>query len=325
MTRRVVVPVNLGCCPDEPRCLLCRAAPEPPSAETLLALAHAYARDRLVDVDDLVFGFYGGPPPPDDLLDAIAGRPFVLRVRPDLLSRQQARDLVDRGALGVEIDALTFDDAVLKAAGRRYRGGLVRQMAEGLAEHGVRVTLVLTPGLPGSTFASAMADAAEAVELADSVRLLPVLVLEGSRLADRHAQGAYEPMSLGEAVTTCRAMMDVLEPAGVTVIRVGLQPAPDGAGRALAGPSHPSLRELVEARRVLDRLRGMLDGAPCGAQIVIRCAPPDETRTRGPLNQHVRTLRAEFGLDEVRVVPDPELVRGQWEVDVRSEPFEESA
>jgi hypothetical protein len=317
VTRHVRVPVNLGCCPDEPRCVWCAPPPRPPDAETLLALVDHYRRERAQPDDTLVVAFYGGGLPEDPLLDAISGMPFTIRVRPDLLSRAQVKDLVARGCIEVELDVATFDDAALRAAGRRYRGALVRQIAQGLTEAGVRVSVVLAPGLPGSSFAIAQQDAREAAELADAVRLHPVLVIEGSKLADRWRAGTYAPLSIADAVTTCRAMMDALEAAGVEVLRVGLQPGPDGYGRALAGPRHSSLRELVEARRVLDRLRGMLDGAPAGAHIEIRCAPPDETRTRGPLNQHVRTLRAEFGFAEVSVVVDHELERGSWEVAVR--------
>jgi hypothetical protein len=316
VSRPVIVPIHLGCCPDEPRCVICPPPPPFPATETLLALGDHY-RDERAGGEPVVYGFFGGPPPSDALLDAIPGVPFTVRVRPDLLSRARAGELVARGCTGIELDALTFDDGVLRASGRRYRGALVRKVAEGIADLGVRVGLVLVPGLPGSTFDAGIADADAAIETADAVRLHPALVIEHSRLAKLHRDGAYRVLELADAVAVCRAMMDRLESAGVEVIRVGLQPGPDGAGRAIAGPLHSSLRELVEARRVLDVLRGMLDGTPIGVQIEIRCAPADETRTRGPLNQHVRTLRAEYGLGDVKVSVDPELSRGMWEIGVR--------
>ncbi len=123
----------------------------------------------------------------------------------------------------------------------------------------------------------------------------------------------YTPLTVGEAVSTCRDMLDILEPAGVRVIRVGQQPGPDGLGRAVAGPRHSSLRELVEARRTLDRLRDLMKEANLkGRNVVIHCARADETRTRGPLNGNVRTLRAEFGLAELSVAADSERPRGAF-------------
>ena len=97
--------------------------------------------------------------------------------------------------------------------------------------------------------------------------------------------------------------------------RIGLQPGPDGLGRAVAGPRHSSLRELVEARRVHDRLDERLAQLPAGSHVVVRCAPADETRTRGAMNGNVRALRAAHSLAELRIVADPELPRGTLAVD----------
>jgi hypothetical protein len=83
---------------------------------------------------------------------------------------------------------------------------------------------------------------------------------------------------------------------------------------------HPALRELIEARRALEALTALLDGTPAGGHVVIRCAPADESRTRGPFNQHVRDLRARFSLREVEIRPDPVLARGAWVIDPGEEP-----
>jgi len=298
------------------------------------ALVHHYRTERAKPGDDVMVGFYGGPPPSDALLAACGDLPIAVRVRPDLLSRDDADRLVaagvvaievdaldaDRlvaaGVVAIEVDALALDDHVLKQAGRRHPVALVVQILEGLQALGVRVGIVLAPGLPGSTYDSCLHDAERAAPLIHTARLHPVLVLEHSRLQQRHIDGLYTPLLLGEAVTVCRAMMDLLEAAGVDVIRVGQQPGPDGIGRALAGPLHPSLRELIEARRVRDQLIALLDGTPPRSHIVIRCAPPDVGRTRGPFNQHIRDLRALFDLEDVDVCPDANLLRGHWAIDL---------
>lgn len=313
MNHLVRVPINLGCCSEAPRCALCPAPTAHLTPDGVRAMVDAYRRDRAGD-RPLSVGFYGGPPPSDDLIDAIDRLPFTARVRPDLLSRAEAARLAGRGAIAVEIDLLTFDDTVLRGVGRHYRGEIARPIAEGLGAFGVSAGVVLAPGLPGGSFDASLRDAMAAADLFDFARLHPALVLDGSRLHDRYRAGAFAPLSVGDAVTVCRAMMDVLEASGVDVIRVGVQSGPDEAGRVIAGPAHSSLRELVEARRTLDRLRGALDEIPAGAHIEIRCAPPDETRTRGPMNQHLRTLRAEFGFEDVRVSVDAELERGNIEI-----------
>jgi len=316
----VVAPLQLGCCPDEPRCLLCPPPPHPPTPEYVSALVQYYRTERAEPGDEVWAAFYGGPPPSDALLRAAGNVPKRVRVRPDLLSRDDARRVVDAGVTAIELDAVSFDDRVLREARRPYRAALLDEMLVGLRGLGVRVGVVLWPGLPGSSFESSIADARHAAPLVDTARLHPALVLRGSALQAAHIDGLYRPLELGEAVTVCRAMMDVLEEAAVQVIRVGLQPGPDGYGKALAGPRHPALRELVEARRTLEALHDLVDGTPPGTHVVIRCAPPDEARTRGPFNQHIRDLRARFGLSGVQIRPDPDLPRGAWAVTLGEEP-----
>lgn len=299
------MPVVLGCCPHPPRCLLCGPAPEVPP-ELVAALVEATARDKGPPTE---VRFFGGPPPTAAQLAAAGDLPKAVRVRPDLLSRAEADALVAAGVHAVELDVLSFHDPAVRAVGRAHRAALVREMVEGLRALGLHVGGVLTPGLPGTDHATALADA-HAAAIFDHVRLHPVLVLADAGLRELHERGRYVPLTLGEAVTVCRDMLDVLEGHGVEVVRIGLQPGPDGLGRAVAGPSHPSLRELVEARRTLDGLRELLGETAAGQHVVVRCAPADETRTRGERNQHVRTLRAEFRLASLRILPDPALPRG---------------
>lgn len=307
---RVTAPVVLGCCVDAPRCALCNPPPAAPTPELVAALLEHY-RARAAGLEaEVQVGFFGGPPPADAWLDALDGAPFACRVRPDLLTRADLARLLSRGLQSLELDLLTWDDAALRAIGRRHRGALARQQLAAIRAAGVRAGVVLAPGLPGTDHGAALRDAEQTVGLVDFARVHPVLVLDRSALRELHATGRYAPLDLAAAVTVCRGVLDVLEPAGIEVVRVGQQPGPDGLGRAVAGPRHPALRQLVEARRRLERLRAALDDRHSGAHVLIRCAPGDETPTRGPRNQNLRALRAEFRLASLRIVADPALERG---------------
>lgn len=309
----VIVPVQLGCCPDLPRCLICPPI-RPAGADVVEALIHHYKTERAED-SALEVRFFGGAPPTNEQLEAAGAHALSVRVRPDLLSRAEAVRLRDAGVRHIELDALSFDDGVLKEAGRRYRRSVLVEMLAGLPALGFELGVVLAPGLPRSAFDTCLDDARAVAGHVRTARLHPVLVLNGSRLRELHSRQRYTPLELGEAVTVCRAMMDILEAADVEVIRVGLQPPQDGYGRAVAGPSHSGLRELVESRRTLDALLHLTTDLRPGTHAVVRCAPADETRTRGPLSTNVRTLRAERQLASLAVRPDPTLSRGNWRIE----------
>ena len=315
MSRRVVVPIDLGCCPaDAPaRCALCAPAPEMPDPELVDAYVYAARRDMADDAekDELVVSFLGGPLPAAPLLDALDGARFTARVRPDLFTRTDLARLVDAGASGIEVDALTFDDHALRRCGRMYGGKRIDEILAGVKAAGLEAGIVLAPGLPGTDPDTLRADAHRAD--ADIARIHPVLVRSGSTLERWFTEGMYRPLSVDDAVELCREMADTLEARGIRVVRIGIQPH-EAEGAVIAGPVHSSLREVVETSRILTRLRVALDGTPPGAYIEVRCARSDEARTRGPENRNVAVLRIEFGLAEVRVVADDGLARGELTV-----------
>jgi len=306
-----VVPLQLGCCPSPPRCDLC-ARQHHLDAE--LVEAHLIAaRDR--HGGPLRATFFGGPPPSDELLEALEGVPFSVRVRPDLLSRAEARRLADRGCEAVELDALTLHDPSLRAVHRRYRGALVLEMLKGLPSFGLRAGIVLAPGLPRSSYEGVLDDAHAVAPLVSTARLHPVLVLQGSGLQQVHMDGLYEPLSVAQAVTVCRGMMEVLEAHDVEVVRVGQNPSADELGRCVAGPDHSSLRELVEAMRAREVVTALLAPMPVGQAVVVRCAPADEARAHGPNHGNIVYWRSLGPFASVDVVPDPRLQRGMWRVE----------
>jgi len=306
-----IVPLQLGCCPEPPRCDLC-ARTHHLDAELVAAhVAHAAERHE----GPLRASFFGGPPPSAPLIEALGGMPFTVRVRPDLFARADAERLAAAGCVSVELDALTFRDDALRAVGRRYRGGLVEEILRSLPSYGLAAGIVLAPGLPRSSHELSVADAERAAPLVRTARIHPVLVLQGSGLQRVHMDALYEPLTVGQAVTTCRAMMDVFDDHGVEVVRVGQNPSADELGRCVAGPDHSSLRELVEARRARELVGAMLASFDGQRAMRVRCAPADEARTRGPMHANVRAWRAMGPFASLEVVPDASLQRGMWRVE----------
>jgi hypothetical protein len=308
MTDAAILPIDLGCCPaGSGRCALC-APTRPPEPASIAHFVAAAREDGPVQVS-----FLGGRPPDEAEVAALSGAAFTARVRPDALSRTGLAQLVDAGCRAVELDACSLGDHGLRRSGRLYRGARVLEMLAGIRAAGVETGVVLAPGLPGTDAEILLDDAKRVAPLTDTARIHPVLVRSRSQLARWYGDGLYRPLPLEDAVVICRDLLDVLEGAGVRVLRIGLQPR-EAPGRVLAGPVHPSLRELVESSRALDRLRVSLGDSSPGDDVEIRCARPDEARTRGPYNQNLTVLRREFALGSLRVVGDDALHRGEVRV-----------
>lgn len=313
---RVIVPVDLGgsatpCRVSPPR----RPSPDP---DTIRALIGHYERERLKEGDHVEVSFFHGGLPTPEQLAAAAPHPVRVSCSPADLSRADAVRLIEGGVQLIELEVLTFDDRVLRDLHRGYTAGQVDQMRAGLAAAGLGVGVVLMPGLPGSSHGSALDDAARCLgsdraPAATHVRLYPALALQGSGLAAELENGRWRPMRLGEAVTTLTAVMDILEPA-VPVARVGLQLGQDLPARLVAGPSHPNLRQLVEARRFRRRFAEALAGVAPGCRVALRVNPKDLSLAMGISRQNLRDARLDLGLESLDLQADERVARGRVEV-----------
>jgi histone acetyltransferase (RNA polymerase elongator complex component) len=79
-------------------------------------------------------------------------------------------------------------------------------------------------------------------------------------LGKLYLKGAYQPLSLAEAVQTAKDMSLILKAAGIHVIRIGLKSSDNIAeGRsAMGGTFHPAFRQLVESEIAKDMLESQL-------------------------------------------------------------------
>lgn len=307
---RRIVPVDLGGSPHPDQ--IYPPPRERPTPELVRALIEAYGRESRGLPLELAF-FRGVPD--DALLEAGGGLPTRVSCSPADLSRAEADRLAARGVWLIELEVLTYDDRVLKALDRGYNGARVDAQRQGLEERGVAVGLVLMPGLPGSSHQGAQDDVDRALNPAlpkpALLRILPAIAFEGSGLYRMAEQGRWRPMRIGEAITTVAAMLDRVEPSGVPVARVGMQPIQDTRWIPVFGTWHPNLRGLVDQRRMRARMNAALQGAPAGGSETLRVNPADLGSARGASNKNVKELRLAHRLRDLRVIGDPRVPRGQ--------------
>lgn len=180
------------------------------------------------------------------------GRVDGLRIstRPDTVERAGVELLKRYGVETVELGAQSFDPDVLALSGRGHGVDDTRRAVKVLKESGVKVGLQLMPGLPGDTVETILRTGMSAVALMpDFVRIYPTLVIRGTPLHDMFERGEYAPWTLEAMVSVCCDLMEIFKDAGVRVIRVGLQPTEELTQSLVAGPFHPSFRELVHGKQ----------------------------------------------------------------------------
>jgi len=207
-------------------------------------------------------------------------RGIRLSTRPDYINPEALSLLKRYGVTTIELGAQSLDDAVLKLSGRGHTVEDVEKASAMILSAGFKLGLQMMTGLPGDTPEKSLQTARRFVELgASCTRIYPTLVIRGTELEQRWRSGEYHPQSLEEAVEISARLLEIFREAGVEVIRVGLHPSEgllDGS-EMLAGPFHPSFRELVETYRWKQNLVGMMQLNPAGSNIRIP-VPENELR-----------------------------------------------
>lgn len=252
-----------------------------------------------------------------ELLDAAQGaverygfRGVRCSTRPDAVDREVLELLLARRVTAVELGAQSMDEEVLLANRRGHTAGDTVRAAGLIQEAGLELGLQMMTGLYRSTPEKDLATARAFAELRPATaRIYPTIVLPGTELARLWQAGEYAPQTLEEAASLCARLLDILEGAGIRVIRVGLHASRELEEKRLAGPYHPAFRQLAEGERFLQRLSEGL-GEPGAYTVEVH--PKDVSTALGQGRRNLARLE-EAGF-RVEFVQNPGLERGELRI-----------
>jgi histone acetyltransferase (RNA polymerase elongator complex component) len=170
-----------------------------------------------------------------------------------------------------------MDDAVLELSERGHCAAEVEKAVACLKGEGISVGLQLMPGLPGDSGEKSVSSLMRVLDLQpDFLRIYPTVVVAGTPLSRRYAEGRYCPLTLEGAVSLCKILLHRALLARVPVVRIGLQPTTDlsRGGAILAGPYHPAFRQLVEAELCFDLLARLIPpNEDYSKPVSVSCSP----------------------------------------------------
>ncbi len=232
-----------------------------------------------------------------------------LSTRPDYIDEAVLKRLRCYGVTTIELGAQSLDDKVLLLSGRGHTMGDVERAAAMILDAGFALGLQMMTGLPGDTPKKSLQTARRIVELgAHCTRIYPTLVICGTELEQRWRKGDYQPQSLREAVELSSKLLGIFRQGGVEVIRVGLHPSEGilSGSELLAGPFHPSFRELVETYEWKQKLHLLIEKHPEGGNITIPVLEDELRYAVGYDSVNRKMLEKHFGKVKFSVVDEGE-------------------
>ncbi|MEF9933652.1 MAG: radical SAM protein [Clostridium sp.] len=185
-----------------------------------------------------------------------------LSTRPDYINKDILDYLLEYNVGIIELGVQSLDEDVLYISERGHSTQDVNYASSLIKEYRFTLGLQMMVGLPGDTFEKDINTASKLIELnADFVRIYPALTIKETYMEHLYKIGRYTPYTIDEAVSICSKLYTMFEKANIPIVRLGLQTTEQiNTGRDIvAGPFHPSFRELVESSLLNDMMGYVID------------------------------------------------------------------
>lgn len=313
MARNRIIPIfvpHLGC---PYHCVFCNqiriaGQEKPASAEDVHNAIEGF------DMDDYEVAFYGGSftaipeKMQDELLGAASGFKIRLSTRPDAIDEAVLSRLRAYNVETIELGAQSLDDDVLSISRRGHTRQDVINASRLIKENGFKLGLQMMTGLPGDSLEKSIDTAKTIISLnPDCVRIYPTVIVRDTDLYDMWKRGEYREHSVDQAVEWCAKILPMFEKAGITVIRLGLNPTDDlSGGDAVGGAYHPALGELVRSRIMRDELEEeiveKLADNPDAKELCIFVEKNKVSQAIGQHKCNIRYLEDKYNLQRLKIL-----------------------
>lgn len=174
-----------------------------------------------------------------------------LSTRPDAIDTCALNLLKEQGVDIIELGVQSLSQDVLDKSNRGHLKEDVYEAVRLIKKYKFKLGLQMMIGLLGDTSDKSIYTASEIIKLKpDLVRIYPTLVVKDTFLETLYNENKYSALSLEEATKISSIILMMFEINDINVIRVGLQPTENicsESGEVVAGPFHPSFRQIVES------------------------------------------------------------------------------
>lgn len=235
-----------------------------------------------------------------------------LSTRPDYIDCDILDLLKTYGVDTIELGVQSMLSDVLDESGRGHSPGAVYEAADLIKEYRMNLGLQMMVGLVGDTREKSIYTAKELIKLDPyCVRIYPTLVIKDTYLEKLYLKGEYEALSLDRAVDITTDLLMMFEDKNINVIRVGLQPTENiQMGKdVVAGPFHPSFRQLVESNIIKNMIGLNLDKESIRDVdlLTIEARGRDISNISGQKSSNLKYFKDSFNIKKIKLYSNNNL------------------
>ena len=253
------------------------------------------------------------------------GKISTIRIstRPDYIDKKTLKRLKKYKVETIELGVQSANDYILKRANRGHTFEDVKKASKMIRWHGFKLGHQMMVGLPESTRIDEINTAKELIKLKPKmVRVYPVLVIKNTKLEKEFLEEKYTPLTVVQAVETCKELISMFNRKGIDVIRVGLQNTDEitdpniKGSEVVAGPYHPAFRQLVESGLWYDTILAKIKQLNVKVKKVeVTVNPQDVNNVIGHKRENIEKLKELYTLDLI-VKQSKDIKPGKLEMKV---------
>ena len=249
-----------------------------------------------------------------------------ISTRPDYINKEILKRLKKYKVKTIELGVQSSNDYILKRSNRGHTFEEVIKAAKMIRFYGFKLGFQMMVGLPESTRIDEINTAKALIKLKPKlIRIYPVLVIKGTQLEKEFKSGKYQPLSVVQAVETCKELVKMFVKKKIAVIRIGLQNTSeitnpeDENSEVVAGPFHPAFRQLVEGSlwydSIVEKIK-KLNVKVKKVEVIVN--PEDVNNVIGHKKENVLKLKDVYEVDLV-VKQDESIKQGNSKIEVIEE------
>ncbi|MDY6853370.1 MAG: radical SAM protein [Thermodesulfobacteriota bacterium] len=248
------------------------------------------------------------------------GRVDSMRIstRPDCIDPEIVSFLEAYRVETIELGVQSMVDRVLIQSNRGHTAYDTLKAVETISKKQLELGLQIMPGLPGDTPEFILNTVDKVIEMKpDFVRIYPTVVIRDTPLEELYLKGSFKPMTMDETIDICKEALLRFRKVDIPVARVGLQPTPELEKKdaVIAGPSHPSFRQLVESAIFFEMAERLIEKCPTlDKKPTFNVNPKEYSFFCGQKNRNVAKLKERYKLKEIDVISEMRVNKGALEL-----------
>ena len=254
-----------------------------------------------------------------------AGKVNSIRIstRPDYIDKTILKRLKKYKVKTIELGVQSANNYILERAGRGHTIEDVQKASKLIRRYGFKLGHQMMVGLPESTRTDEINTAKALIKLKPKmVRIYPVLVIKGTKLEKEYQEGTYKPLTVVQAVETCKELVRMFDNKNIDIIRIGLQNTDEISdpenkeSEVVAGPFHPAFRQLVESAMWYDAIVNKIKKLNAKVkEVEVTVNPIDVNNVIGHKKENVQKLKDTYEVDLV-IKQDEKIKQGKSKIEI---------